>query len=311
MVRPIPRLQVIYLWNQGVTARTWHDATLWETTKFPEQLSTDCSRPGTYDVVLAGDSVLHMINREATADQHLVFRLRAALEAEGICIIDRSEPGYLPSQQLAEAQQAHEAVGADLVVLLVWKPSGDWTRVGDRLFAFDGTKITDAGIPALPFDVPTGLHRQLFGASSLVEYATLALATPDPLRHPDPERDYRAAIAWAQQAGVDLVLVEAARLDRPFSQTLSERRADAPPDQAWLAWAIGLEQYAISTGHPYIRLAGALVERDFRELRLDDCCHFNAAGHAAIADVLAPVIRERRRAQGQGQAAAPPPPSTP
>jgi hypothetical protein len=289
-VHPRPRLQVIDLTAGDVHEERFGEHVLWRAMKREGSRDTSCSRPGSFDVALAGDSVFHTLPGDAPDADHLLFRLRAALP--DACVIDGFEPGYFPSQELAEAQRLHAAHGLDLVLLLVWKPSSDWTRVGDRLYALDFVARGPDGLPASP--LPSAVFQPLFRYSALFNYATLATVTRDEDHAPDPARDYLAAIAWAREAGVDLVLVEAVELHRSFADTLKNRRADASIQEYGMPWAPAIQRAAADAGFGYVVLAQSLLEEDYLALRMDDCCHFNSAGHAAIADALAPVIAARR-----------------
>lgn len=289
-VHPRPRLQVIDLTAGDVHEERFGEHVLWRAWKREGSRDTSCSRPGSFDVALAGDSVFHTLPGDAPTADHMLFRLRAALP--DACLLDGFEPGYLPSQELAEAQRLHAAHGLDLVIMLVWKPSSDWTRVGDRLYAFDFVARGPDGLPASL--LPSAVFQPLFRHSALFNYATLATVTRDEDHAPDPARDYLAAIDWARSVGVDLVLVEAVELHRSFADTLNSRRPDAPAREFGMRWAPAVQRTATDAGFGYVVLAEALLEQDYLALRMDDCCHFNSAGHAAIADALAPVIAARR-----------------
>ena len=54
-----------------------------------------------------------------------------------------------------------------------------------------------------------------------------------------------------------------------------------------------LKQVAGEHGIPFYRLQDLLVASDYKTVRMDECCHLNAAGHVAMAQALAPLILKR------------------
>jgi hypothetical protein len=72
-------------------------------------------------------------------------------------------------------------------------------------------------------------------------------------------------------------------LDGPFPDT------DASPP----AWHRVLLDFAGRRSVPAYTLQHELVGEDYRKLRRDDCCHYSAEGHAALARVMEKIVIER------------------
>ena len=91
------------------------------------------------------------------------------------------------------------------------------------------------------------------------------------------------AIQLARSTGAKLVWYFAPPLDRSFAESAAAR---SPTNNAWF-------QFAQTHGIPAYFLAEALVDEDHLSLRLDPCCHFNAAGHRALVPVMARIVLEQ------------------
>ena len=72
-------------------------------------------------------------------------------------------------------------------------------------------------------------------------------------------------------------------LDRPFADT-----AAALPD-----WHPIILSFAQAHGIPAYPLQRELIDQDYLALRQDSCCHYNAAGHRALASVMERIIFEQ------------------
>ena len=84
-------------------------------------------------------------------------------------------------------------------------------------------------------------------------------------------------LGLVRELGAHLVLVVASPLDRPFAETA----ASLPRGH------VLVRDWAAAHGVPWIDVAAAWTHLDPRQLRLDPCCHLNAAGHQALAELLA------------------------
>ena len=80
-------------------------------------------------------------------------------------------------------------------------------------------------------------------------------------------------------AGAKLARYPSTFLHHPFAESVDEI------DRAYL-------DFARRRGVPLNPLARELVNEDYRRLRLDPCCHFNADGHRVLARVFERIVLE-------------------
>src|SRR4029079_10307089 len=136
--------------------------------------------------------------------------------------------------------------------------------------------------------VPDALNRVLLLNSRLYEYLTLAMGEGVP-RDPHLEARVFAAtrlprvVQLAQDAHAKLVLYPSPPLDLPFSETA----ATLPH------WHADVVDFARTHGVPVYPLQRELIDHDYRQLRLDECCHYNAEGHRALVPVMERIILEQ------------------
>lgn len=290
VARPAPRAQIVRPDMLHGEPEIVDGEPLWRAGLDDEALRGEgCPGPGTIDVAFAWDSIGYDVERIG-ADALFPARIGAALRAEGrpVCALNLSEPAYRAGQQLAEARRAHARHGLDVLVVGAWKRPAAYTRFGDAWIVVSDRETDALGTPRLPgFPLPAP-HRWLFTHSRAWQYATLALAPTR--RDPPPEVvRWEAFAAWATAAGVRLVVVHPAPLDRPFAETAARRAslaAGGPGDDG-----TGLDGLR-TAGVPVVDAAALLAAHEVRALRLDPCCHLNRDGHAALAEALLPVVRE-------------------
>jgi len=112
--------------------------------------------------------------------------------------------------------------------------------------------------------VPDRINHLLFDHSAFYRYAALAIGE----RGPDPDT-------------LNMLVPEdpSTYLDRPFAESVDEL------DRGYL-------DFARKRGVALYPLARELVNEDYRRLRLDPCCHFNAEGHRVLARVFEPIVLE-------------------
>lgn len=298
-LRPAPRLQIV---RPDDTRLAFTDAlgvpVWWEVGEEGPVRHLDCAGAGGPRVYLAGDSVLYAID-EASHPHRVAPLLQARLVASGLsttCVLDGSQPAFVPEQQLALARATHAEVPLDLLVLLVWKADRRYVRLGPALYDTEAVHADATGLPVPPLPVPWALHRWAFPRSRAWEYATLARAPALPTPSRPGETAYLEAIGWAAAAGVDLVFLEAAPLARPLDETRDARRAErarvVPAGQDG-DWRRRLQRAAEAQAIPYLFLDELLTDARVEDVRLDTCCHLNGEGHARVADGLARALVPR------------------
>lgn len=305
---PVPRVQVV----RGATL-PWHlvdGVPQWTVSPdlAPVMEGRSCQAdPSARQVALVGDSVLQVSQQDGSPSgdaqtrlrAHLVTQLQDRLNAAGSqrwCVRDLAQSGYLPYQFEVALRTAHAEAPVDVAIVEVFKAESRYTPLGPDLYALHGWPRTAAGVPKPWPWIPDAVQEALFGGSAAWAYASIALGEPDP-RSPDLDlpldRSYRTTVDWALAHGVDTVLLQVPVLDIPFAQSAADGAGE---------WA-ALEADAQARGVGVLRLAEALKDEDVTKLRLDTCCHYAPAGHAAIARVLADALLARAAPASTAQAA--------
>ena len=160
------------------------------------------------------------------------------------------------------------------------------TRLGDRIYYAEAFQRDAEGYPTFAFGLSGPWHRALFERSRLYNYLTFAVAPqcsgdaciPD---FPKMIREQLApAVGRARGVGAGSLIVIATPLDRPLPEIV----ADPPP------WFAPVVRWAADEGLPLVRLEQLLADQDVEAIRLDPCCHFNAAGMGLVAERLAPHV---------------------
>ncbi|MES2642898.1 MAG: SGNH/GDSL hydrolase family protein [Myxococcota bacterium] len=224
----------------------------------------DCAEPR---VMIFGTSVLAgiAIPREAVFSESL---------RDLGCIENHAVPAYAGETMLARARRELPGSRPDVVI---WEVSGSamesFTWVGRAAYNLKG-----AAAPA-----PWVGH--LVSRSRLLERLWLDSFEFPKDKAYDPVARYQdtltSLMALATTEGAQVGVVFAPPLDRPFATIVDDRDRFSLDLQGWL------------TAHavPWLDLATALSGEDVVALRLDTCCHFNAAGHARIGAIVKDWVR--------------------
>jgi hypothetical protein len=128
--------------------------------------------------------------------------------------------------------------------------------------------------------VPGSINHLLFDHSAFYRYADLAIGERGPDTETNtlvPEQALEKVLTLATSAGAKLALYPSTFLDRPFAESVDN------VDRAYL-------EFARQRGVPVYPLARELVNEDYRKLRLDPCCHFNAEGHRVLTRVFERIV---------------------
>ncbi len=299
-LNPVPRIQV------------FANSKAWDVDGYPiyrvemehvDRRQLACPKVGTTDVIVAGDSVFTNIHEpglgslEDEADL-VAPQLHRALQAvrPEWCVLDVSEPGFGPMQQWIAARQLHERIGADYLVVGVWKPhlaisyiGSAWYLTGDIETGSDGTPRPGT------WPVPEGLHRTLFELSAAYRLLTLDLVRQIPGTDASKISAWVDIARWAQDEGIPAIFVELPSMEHSFEETLRYRE-DADLDDA-LAWRRALEPAVVELGVTYRVAAEWLRHLDHEEIRLDSCCHMQRAGHVVLAEHLAEELLALEQAE--------------
>jgi hypothetical protein len=229
--------------------------------------------PGGKRVVFTGDSILQ-VTGEAAVD-NFVVDLRARLP--GWCLHNVAEAGFIGEQKAAVALDALERGGVDAVVWEVWGERGHAVRHGEVVMHVGGYDVDDAGWPVVPWlPVPSALHDALMARSRAWAYAVLAIGPTGRFAPVSPLFEGVRAATVAQ--GGRMALLVMPELERPFGE----------PSPVWDEVKAEVAGWAASSAVPSLDIGAAWAGKyDHEALRLDPCCHYNPAGHDALADTLA------------------------
>ncbi|MCB9682291.1 MAG: hypothetical protein H6733_12560 [Alphaproteobacteria bacterium] len=292
LLKPTPRLQVVHggaTLEPGVhQIRVLHGEPVWDEADSAARQDPGCA-PGATDVVLLGSSILW--GTGYPHDEVVSHYLQADLAAQGSwCVRNHAQPAFVGTNKLAVAEDVLPRVEPAVVVWEVWaNDAGDYTLIGDDAYNV-GTVQTDAdGWPVAVPGVPTALHHWLFQHSRAWNYLTLAAVPEAPGAYEATWGRMRDTIlprvlALTEAHHGKLLLVFMPFLDKPFAASVAFER-DRLRGYQWVhAWA---EAHGVAT----IDVAQAFVDRDPVALRNDPCCHYNPAGHEALAALLAPTVR--------------------
>lgn len=215
-------------------------------------------------------------------------RLNELRPAPGFCVLNFAQPAFQMQQKAAVARVE---IPRYRPALVLWESWAEWRRfhmLGGAAFSVSDFHVRPDGFIGIA-GVPDGVNRTLFTYSHLYQYVALAFAEPSRALDLEEETifrltpELRAIIDLERAAGGKFSVYFAPPLDRPFRET-----AEAPP-HGRAVW----EAFLRTEGVPSLGLANALIDRDYLSLRHDPCCHFNAAGHRALVDVMTRVVLEQ------------------
>lgn len=214
-------------------------------------------------------------------------RLNERRPTPGFCVLNFAQPGFSFEQKYAVARVE---VARYAPALVLWENWAEWARyrlIGDAAYGVSHLRVRDDGFVGLG-GVPGGPNRLLFLHSHLYQYVVLLFGEPAPgwqqgsVRRFADER-LSEVPRMVASVGAKLAMYPAPPLDAPFAATAAH-----PPD-----WHAALLEFAAARGIPVYPLQRELIDQDYRALRLDPCCHFNAAGHRALVPIMERIVLER------------------
>jgi hypothetical protein len=204
------------------------------------------------------------------------------------CVHDYSQPGFAGGNKLARMRETVAGSTPDVVLWeLWWSDPGWYVWMGDDAVQIGGLRLDGEGLPSLVPAPP--LNRFLLGWSKLYRYAVLTTQqVPPEQSHLAWRRWYDEVLpqveAHARGVGARLGVFMPSRLSTSF-----EHQADHPNELQR-----GLFEDLEAREIRWLHLADAFRGQSVEALRIDPCCHLNAAGHAAMAEALLPVVMEAR-----------------
>lgn len=263
---------------------------VWEEPGTAERHDDACQTPDSYDVLLLGSSIFYGTSHGPDEVLSAVMKRALADADRTVCIHNYAQPAMVSASKYALATEAIPRLKPELVIWELWRNDpGSFTLIGEDAYNVSFVPTNRNGMPhTLP--LPVALNDALFVRSAFYEYATLALSGYDSETY---TVRWRALIdetltdlkALTEAHGGELRLAFVPMLDVPFAESVTIHRTKLRGYQWTATWAE--EQ-----GVPTLDLAEALVGEDVEALRNDPCCHYNAAGHQRVGEVLAAWVRE-------------------
>ncbi len=281
ILNPPPRTQVVRPSDQR-TLEVMDGVPLWRINdpEWRRIWAEDCLPEDEGRVVsFVGDSILQVTGGEPL--DNFAYPLQELL-GDAWCIHNVAQAGFIAEQKGALARRELAQHRPDVLVWEVWGERGHVVDLGGTYYGVGGYEVDEEGWPVWPVvPVPQALHRGLFRYSRLYEYAVLTLGVTQRFNPVLPQ--FEAILAAADAADATLLLLIMPELERPFGEpTVVVNEVQ----DGVRAWARERHVPLIDVGQAW---AGQL---DYREVRLDPCCHYNPAGHQALAELIAPTVRE-------------------
>lgn len=245
-------------------------------------------KPEDLHVVLIGSSIFHGAGLDDPETRPGAALQRALAErAPGkVCVevIAASGSTFWSQLPLAELMLGGRPK-ADLIVWELWYNSPHTlTDIGGALVN-SGSLAADDGGPPNPLRLPKGAHYGLFSHSMAYIHLSLALAPEHNARLVDPwlrflDEGLDTASRFAEERAEALVWLAMASLDKPFRE-----QADAP-SESYKRAAAALAAREV----PMWSAAELWGDTPHESVRLDPCCHYNAAGAEGLGERLVEPI---------------------
>jgi len=286
--KPTPRAQVV----RGFGLHMLDGVPVWEYAD--DRYNRECAEryPQRIRILFFGSSIT--FGSDLTAPEVFTTGLEARLNevrpTPGFCVLNFAQPGFSFEQKRVIAQREVARYRPALVFWEDWVEWLDYKQIGDAAYGVGGFVVRPDGFIGIAA-VPDTLNRFLFLNSRLYEYATLTFGESS-IRMPGPSEEEKVREfatqrlvqipQLAQAAGAKLVMYLAPPLDRSFAETA----ATLP------GWHAILLEFAEKHGVRAFPLQRELVDRDYLDLRLDPCCHYNAAGHRALVPIMERAVSE-------------------
>jgi hypothetical protein len=279
-LKPLPRVQIV---AAGGGLRDLDGTLIWGTVHDREHRECVDEHPERVRIFVTGSSISFgvMVDEAAVFTSLLERRLNELRPNPGFCVLNFAQPGFGFEQKYAVA---HVEVPRYRPALFLWEGWAEWghySRMDDVAVNVRGYRLRSDGYVGVP-GVPDRINHLLFDHSAFYRYAALATGTlgSDPEANAlAPQRALEKVLSLATSVGAKLVLFPATSLDRPFAEAV-DRIDPAYPE------------FARQRGVGLYPLARELVNEDYRKVRLDECCHFNAEGHRALTRIFEPIVLE-------------------
>ncbi len=233
---------------------------------------------------VAGDSVTYGVG--IPAEKRFVHLLVEGLQQRcgPIQLFDSAVPGYALHQERIGVQRKVLPLKPDVLFVGVYSnDSAQFTVIGDT--AYDIRVDLEDGFPVFSFlPLPDALNALLVQHSVFYQWVTLrGIAAADKVSGRGAERQNMAVSelevirSECDASGTRLVIALFPDLADPLSEPESKPTAHFYGEIR--AWAT---THNVST----IEVRELLAKEDVEAIRLDECCHYNEAGHVVVAASL-------------------------
>lgn len=290
ILNPRPPTQVVRLLDQPQPYRPslHRGEPVWKASTDREHTSCAEQFPERARILVFGDSITYGFALAPTEvfTALLEAQLQGGQIPSGVCVMNFAQPGFGFDQSFAVAQ---DEIPRWKPALVLWESYGDdreYVILNETAYLVNPPYVGELKRLAVQPDgsigfggVPAGMNHWLFLHSRLYEMLVLRWGQVEPARPVLGER-YQRLQTLVEAADAKLVIYLATALDRPFAEL-----ADDP--RALQTQAV---EFAQRNGVPAYVLPRELIAEDYRALRLDQWCHFNAAGHRALAQRFQDIV---------------------
>lgn len=290
--RWLPRSQII----RGNCLRSVDGVPVWGCGTEPQDARREnraCveEHPERIRILFFGSSITYGsgVSAAETFTTDLEERLNRWRADPGFCVLNFAQPGFQFEQKHAVARAEVARYRPALILWEIWVEFREFKILGEAAYAISDFNLRPDGFVGIE-GVPDGLNRFLFLHSRLYEHLALRFGEPATDGLPEIEaatkfcRERLAdTVELARSTDARLVAYFAPRLDRAFSQSA------AAPEQRERV----IREFLRTQAVPTYLLADELRDLDYLALRLDPCCHYNAAGHRALVPVMERIVTEQ------------------
>jgi hypothetical protein len=291
VAKPIPRRQMV----RGHCLHSVDGVPVWGCESDPSDVrrhNRACAEqhPERTRILFFGSSITY--GSSLTANEVFTTALEGRLNelrpAPGFCVLNFAQPGFAFEQKYAVARAE---VARYRPALIVWEDWVEWwpySMIGEAAYGTGDLLVRSDGFIGFG-GVPDRLNRLLFLNSRLYEYLAFAfgerVAQSPSLSELDTVSRFvndrlLQVLRLARSAGAKLVLYLAPPLDRPFNESAAQL-----PD-----FHRALLDFARAERLPAYVLQNELADQDYLALRMDACCHYNAAGHRALVPIMTRIV---------------------
>ena len=281
-----PRTQIV----RGFGLHAVEGVPVWEQTADRHNRACVDQHPERTRILFFGSSITYGVGlsaREAFT-VGLQDALNAAQPTPGFCVLNFAQPGFAFEQKFVVAKQEVPRYRPALIMWENWVEWRGYRMIGDAAYGVGDLRVRSDGFVGMRY-VPDAVNRLLFRHSRLYEYLTLALGEQVEQRPSDRElpgwfdRNLAGVTSLAASVNARLLFYLAPPLDRPFAETAAK-----PPD-----WHGLVVDFATRHGVAVYQLQRELIDQEYLALRLDPCCHFNAAGHRALVPIMRRLVLDQ------------------